>query len=81
MQCGSYGNSSWLSAQPELIAQLAREEGTAVQALAVILTLCSLPNIVFLSFFFFSFLFFWLIFCFLKKWKSEGQLHLPLSPL
>lgn len=44
MQCGSYGNSSWLSAQPLLIAQLASEEGTAVQALARSPTLCLLPN-------------------------------------
>ena len=53
MQCGSYGNSSWLSAQPLLIAQLAREEGTAVQALAGIPTLCLLPKVVF--YFFFNF--------------------------
>lgn len=44
MQCGSYGNSSWLSARPLLITQLASEEGTAVQALAVIPTLCLLPS-------------------------------------
>lgn len=50
MQCGSYGNSSWLSAQPLLITQLASEEGTAVQALAGIPTLYLLPNAVFLFF-------------------------------
>lgn len=53
MQCGSYGNSSWLPARPSLIAQLAREEGTAVQALAGIPTLCLLPNTIFLPFFLF----------------------------
>lgn len=58
MQCGSYGNSSWLSAQPWLITQLASEEGTAVQALAGIPTLCLLPNPVFL---------------FLKKKKKNTQ--------
>lgn len=52
MQCGSYGNSSWLSAQPLLIAQLASEEGTAVQALARSPTLCLLPNAVFFYYYF-----------------------------
>lgn len=83
MQCGSYGNSSWLPARPSLIAQLAREEGTAVQALAGIPTLRLLPNTIFLPFFFY---FFKLKknnnnLSFLRKWKSAEQPHLPLSPL
>lgn len=53
MQCGSYGNSSWLSAQPLLIEQLASEEGTAVQALARSPTLCLLPNAGVFFFFYF----------------------------
>lgn len=44
MRCGSSGNSSWLSARPSLITQLASEEGTAVQALAGVPTLRLLPN-------------------------------------
>lgn len=81
MQCGSYGNSSWLPAQPLLIAQLAREEGTAVQALAGIPTLRLLPNTIFLPFFFFKLKKNNNNLSFLRKWKSSEQPYLPLSPL